>query len=246
MSEHPPEQDDALSAEDGDADESPRPGSVGSKSGGIDDPEARFDHELIRRAQRGEEDAFSELVRRHEARAWRIARNLVGNNEDARDVAQEAFLRVFKSLDKFDFRHEFTTWLYRIVSNLGIDHLRRRRKHVSTAGVGADDEEYELDLPDEDGARPDERLDAIEASDGTLLDHTVLLLGGSQISSHSGSSFPLLLAGGNKLGFRHGQHLRWKANTRSASDLYLTILQQLRCPVESFKESRGPISELLA
>ncbi len=95
-------------------------------------------------------------------------------------------------------------------------------------------------------ARLMDRLAAIEASDGTLLDHTVLLLGGSQISSHSGSSFPLLLAGGNKLGFRHGQHLKWKSNERSASDLYLTILQKLRCPVESFKESKGPIAELLA
>jgi hypothetical protein len=94
-------------------------------------------------------------------------------------------------------------------------------------------------------ARLMDRLASIEASEGTLLDHTVLLLGGSQISSHSGSSFPLLLAGGNKLGFRHGQHLKWKGNERSASDLYLTILQQLRCPVESFKESRGPITELL-
>ena len=94
-------------------------------------------------------------------------------------------------------------------------------------------------------ARLMDKLNAIEASEGTLLDHTVLLLGGSQISSHSGSSFPLLLAGGSKLGFKHGQHIKWKRDERSASDLYLTILQQLRCPVDSFKESKGPISELL-
>lgn len=95
-------------------------------------------------------------------------------------------------------------------------------------------------------ARFMDKLDAIDASDGSLLDHTTLLMGGSQISSHSGSSFPLLLAGGNKLGFKHGQHLKWENDERSASDLYLTILQQLRCPVGSFKESTGPISELLA
>ncbi|MCR9117496.1 MAG: DUF1552 domain-containing protein [bacterium] len=94
-------------------------------------------------------------------------------------------------------------------------------------------------------ARLMDKLNAIEASDGTLLDHTTLLLGGSQISSHSGSSFPLLLAGGSKLGFKHGQHIKWGSNERSASDLYLTILQQLGCPVDSFKESKGPISELL-
>lgn len=95
-------------------------------------------------------------------------------------------------------------------------------------------------------ARLMDKLQSIEASDGTLLDHTVLLLGGSQISSHSGSSFPMLLAGGKRLGFKHGQHIKWKGNERPASDLYLTILQQLGCPVTSFKESRGPISEILA
>ena len=95
-------------------------------------------------------------------------------------------------------------------------------------------------------ARLMDKLDSIEASEGTLLDHTVLLMGGSQISSHSGSSFPLLLAGGNKLGFNHGQHLKWKGNEQSASNLYLTILKQLGCRIDSFKESKGTISELLA
>lgn len=95
-------------------------------------------------------------------------------------------------------------------------------------------------------ARLMEKLQGIQASDGTLLDHTVLLLGGSQISSHSGGSFPMLLAGGRKLGIKHGQHVKWKSNAKSASDLYLTILQQLGCPVKSFKESTGPLSEILA
>ncbi len=95
-------------------------------------------------------------------------------------------------------------------------------------------------------ARLMDKLHAIEAHGGTLLDHTVLLLGGSQISSHSGSNFPMLLAGGNKLGLKHGQHVKWKGNEKSASDLYLTILQQLGCPVNSFKESTGPLSEILA
>ncbi len=94
-------------------------------------------------------------------------------------------------------------------------------------------------------ARLMDKLKATPAADGTLLDHTVLLLGGSQITSHSGKSFPMLLAGGKKLGFRHGQHLKWEADVKPASNLYLTILQQLGCPVTSFKESTGPISELL-
>lgn len=95
-------------------------------------------------------------------------------------------------------------------------------------------------------ARLMDKLQGVEASEGTLLDHTALLFGGSQISSHSGGSFPMLLAGGRKLGFKHGQHLKWPGGTKPASDLYLTILQQLGCPVKSFKESSGPISELLS
>jgi hypothetical protein len=90
------------------------------------------------------------------------------------------------------------------------------------------------------------KLKGTRAADGTLLDHTVLLLGGAQISSHSGKSFPTLLAGGRKLGLRHGQHLKWDSDKRPMSDQYLTILQQLGCPVKSFKESAGPIGELLA
>ncbi|MFN4261682.1 MAG: DUF1552 domain-containing protein [Gemmataceae bacterium] len=95
-------------------------------------------------------------------------------------------------------------------------------------------------------ARLMDKLKAIPATEGTLLDHTVLLLGGSQITSHSGKSFPMLLAGGRKLGFKHGQHLKWKGDEKPASNLYLTILQQLGCPVTSFKESTGTLSELLA
>lgn len=95
-------------------------------------------------------------------------------------------------------------------------------------------------------ARLLEKLQGVRAADGTLLDHTVLLFGGAQIRSHSGKSFPTLLAGGHKLGFRHGQHLKWESNKKPMSDLYLTILQQLGCPVTAFKESAGPISELLA
>ncbi len=94
-------------------------------------------------------------------------------------------------------------------------------------------------------ARLVERLKGVKVADGPLLDHTVLLFGGAQISSHSGKSFPTLLAGGRKLGFKHGQHLKWESDKRPMSDLYLTILQQLGCPVKSFKESTGPPSEIL-
>ncbi len=95
-------------------------------------------------------------------------------------------------------------------------------------------------------ARLMDKLKAIRAADGNLLDHTVLLFGGAQISSHSGKSFPTLLAGGRKLGFKHGQHVKYEGDKVPMSNLYLTILQQLGCPVKAFKESSAPLSEVLA
>jgi hypothetical protein len=95
-------------------------------------------------------------------------------------------------------------------------------------------------------ARLMDKLAGIRAKDGTLLDHTVLLFGGAQISSHSGKSFPTILAGGHKLGFKHGQHVKFEQDKKPMSNLYLTILQQLGCPVTAFKESTGTLSEVLA
>jgi RNA polymerase sigma-70 factor, ECF subfamily len=121
------------------------------------------DHDLIRRAQRGEELAFETLVRRHQGRAWRVARNMVASDEDAQDLAQEAFLRVFRSLDRFDFRHDFTTWLYRIVTNLAIDHLRKKRPLTSTAAP--DGEEADLDLADPSEEGPSAAVEHAETAE---------------------------------------------------------------------------------
>ncbi|MEM7235581.1 MAG: DUF1552 domain-containing protein, partial [Planctomycetota bacterium] len=115
------------------------------------------------------------------------------------------------------------------------------RKGPDSEVLAARDKLYSAAL-----ARLISKLGSIEAKDGTLLDHTVLMMGGSQISSHSGKNFPMLLAGGKSLGFRHGQHLKWKGDMKSASDLYLTILRQMGCPVKNFKESKGVLSEILA
>jgi RNA polymerase sigma-70 factor (ECF subfamily) len=126
-------------------------------------PSGPSDHELIRSAQRGEERAFEELVRRHEERAVRVALSLIANREDARDLAQEAFLRVFRNLERFDFEHEFTTWLYRIVTNLAIDHLRKRRPAMST--TAEEEEEADLDLADPEGPQPSQGLEQMETSE---------------------------------------------------------------------------------
>src|ERR1700743_1690747 len=89
---------------------------------------------LIRAAQRGDEDAFERLVRKYDQSVLRLAMNLLRSPEEARDVYQEAFLKVFRNLHAFRFDCSFHTWLYRIVTNVCLDHLRRRkvRKEEST------------------------------------------------------------------------------------------------------------------
>ena len=82
---------------------------------------------LIRAAQRGNEGAFEQLVRAHDQNVLRMAFNVLHSQEDARDVYQEAFLRVYRNLPNFRFDCSFGTWLYRIVANLCLDQIRRRK-----------------------------------------------------------------------------------------------------------------------
>lgn len=82
---------------------------------------------LIRAAQRGDPDAFEQLVRTYDQQVLRMAFNLLHSQEDARDVYQEVFLRVYRNLAKFRFDCSFSTWLYRIVANLCLDQIRKRK-----------------------------------------------------------------------------------------------------------------------
>jgi len=80
--------------------------------------EAEEDRALVQQAKAGDRGAFRRLVERHQRRAFAIAVGLVRDEADAHEIVQEAFLRVFKSLDAFEGTASFFTWLYRIVSNL--------------------------------------------------------------------------------------------------------------------------------
>ena len=81
---------------------------------------------LVVEAQAGSRHAFEELVRRYDRDVLRLALNLMKRPEDARDVYQEAFLKVYRNLHRFRFECSFYTWMYRVVTNVCMDHLRRR------------------------------------------------------------------------------------------------------------------------
>jgi RNA polymerase sigma-70 factor, ECF subfamily len=90
---------------------------------------------LVRAAQRGDQDAFEQLVRAYDQSVLRLAMNLLRSPEDARDVYQEAFLRVFRNLHSFRFDCSFHTWLYRIVTNICLDQLRKRKVRKEESAV---------------------------------------------------------------------------------------------------------------
>ncbi|MDF1566125.1 MAG: sigma-70 family RNA polymerase sigma factor [Deltaproteobacteria bacterium] len=85
------------------------------------------DKQLVTRAQAGDRHAFEALVRKYQRRIFRLAYGMLKNQEDAMDVAQDAFVRVHQHLDRFKGDAAFYTWLYRITTNLCIDRIRRNR-----------------------------------------------------------------------------------------------------------------------
>jgi len=90
---------------------------------------------LIRAAQAGDHDAFERLVRNYDQSVLRLAMNLLKSPDDAHDIYQEAFLRVYRNLDSFRFDCSFHTWLYRIVTNLCLDQLRKRKVRKTEPSV---------------------------------------------------------------------------------------------------------------
>ncbi len=132
----------------------------------------RQDLKTIRRCKRGEEAAFAEILGRYRGPIYNLCYRMSRNAEDARDLGQEVFIKVFSLLDRFDENYAFSSWLFRIATNHCIDHLRRNRlRFISLdGGVGPDGEEYELQLPDS-GPGPDtvlQRKQALERLDEVI------------------------------------------------------------------------------
>ncbi len=119
------------------------------------------DWELVRRCKQDDRQAFQELVERYQRKAVAIALGMLHDREDALEVAQEAFTKVFTSIGKFKEESSFYTWLYRIIVNLSIDRQRQRsrrslfERHQSR---GEDDEDWIESIPDTQGLDPSDQV----------------------------------------------------------------------------------------
>jgi RNA polymerase sigma-70 factor (ECF subfamily) len=124
------------------------------------------DAEVIRRVRAGDSELFGVLVDRYGARIARLVRGFIRNEEDARDVAQDAFLKAFARLDRFDGRSAFFTWLYRIAANTAMDHNKKWRRRPTPLSLQAESPGAEDDrpavMPVASGPSPLERAQASE------------------------------------------------------------------------------------
>jgi len=118
----------------------------------------RDDHEAIRAVLSGEKDAYGELVMRHSRTLFRVAYRITGNEADADEVVQDAFLRGYRSLEGFESRSNFGTWIYRIAVRCALDKVAgRKRQEESRIGDEDDREQCEIQVADST-AGPDRLL----------------------------------------------------------------------------------------
>lgn len=128
------------------------------------DPHARAsENDMIREAQQGSRTAFDALVRQYDHAVLRLALHLTGSEQDAEDIHQEAFLKAYRYLGNFRFECSFYTWIYRIVTNLCLDLLRRRKSRREDQAVLIDSSGEEMDLlsnvsDERASANPDKEL----------------------------------------------------------------------------------------
>lgn len=127
------------------------------------------DTDLVSRAAGGDVSAFQALVEQHRSMVYRIAYQFAGNHHDAEDIAQEVFIKVYRSLDRFRQDAQFTSWMYRIVMNACIDH-RRRLRGIAAVPMGDEAEQKILNTAE---ARPGPEDRAYAGELGQVLENEI-------------------------------------------------------------------------
>ncbi len=143
------------------------------------------DKVLIRRAKQGDLSAFEELVLRHEKMVYNVALRMMNHSEDAKDLSQEVFLKAYRSIQNFDERSAFSTWLYRITTNTCIDEMRRRKgKHSYSLEEELESEDGSMqrqiadsgDTPEESLLREEKKDEILRALDTLSAEHKAAIL----------------------------------------------------------------------
>ena len=188
----------------------------------------------VERTLAGDRDAFRVLVERHSHNVFRLAYRMTGNQHDAEEVVQEAFLRAYQKLSQFAERANFGTWVYRIAANYAIDRMRARRSEDAQRelpGRGVD-EGVELDpmsiVPD--AAPSPERL----AQSGELAEHMRRAL--NALTPAERTAFVMRHWGGSGI---EEIAAALKSSTSAAKNTVFRSVQKLRQALEPFVERRG-------
>lgn len=136
------------------------------------------DAQIVRECLEGRQDAYTLLMSRYKRPVFGLIYRTVRQREDAEDLAQETFIKAFRSLPSYDPQYAFSSWLFKIASNLCIDHFRRQR----TETVSLDDEDKPLEIPDgtqnpEEAAVAQSERSVIDAAIGSLpVDYRLVIL----------------------------------------------------------------------
>ena len=121
------------------------------------------DTEILRRCREGDERAYREIIERYQRRVFSLALRVLRRAEDAEDVAQETFVRMFRAIDRYDPSRPFSAWLFTIASRLCIDHIRRRRiRPISLFQRDPESQEERTIEVVDPGLRPDEETSRVE------------------------------------------------------------------------------------
>ena len=126
---------------------------------------------LIRRIMTGDQEAFADLIALHEKQVYNLCLRMTGHREDAQDLTQEAFLKAWRGMQFYKFESSFSTWLYRLTTNVCIDHLRKQKRNeavsLTVTDENGEDGEFEIpasDLPPEERVLQKEQQNTVEAA----------------------------------------------------------------------------------
>jgi RNA polymerase sigma-70 factor (ECF subfamily) len=189
----------------------------------------------IERTLGGDRDAFRVLVERHSQSVFRLAYRMTGNQHDAEEIVQEAFLRAYQKLGQFAERANFGTWVYRIAANYAIDRMRQRKSEDAQrapVGRGAEDGDPEMDPMNivADGAPSPERL----AQSGQLGEHMKRAL--AELTAAERTAFVMRHWGGSGIEEIAGA---LQSSSSAAKNTVFRAVQKLRTALGPFVEQRG-------